>query len=157
MSRKKSFANEIRTGLDPVYGNNHVYKLINAIMLDGKKAVAENIVYEAFKIVEETLKKNPLEVFLDVIEMIRPAMEVRSRRIGGATYQIPVEVRSVRSYSLFMRWIKEESRKRKEKEMVLRLANEIMDAYNSQGGTYKRKENMQKMVDANRAFSHLKF
>jgi small subunit ribosomal protein S7 len=157
MSRKKSFANEMRTGLDPVYRNSHVYKLINAIMFDGKKSTAENIVYGAFKIVEDNLKKNPLEIFLDVIENIRPFMEVRSRRIGGATYQIPVEVRTVRSYSLFMRWIKEESRKRKEKEMVTRLANEIIDAYSSQGGTFKRRENMQKMVDANRAFSHLKF
>ncbi len=157
MSRKKSFANEIRVGLDPIYGNGHVYKLINAFMLDGKKAVAEAIVYRAFAIVEETLKKDPLEVFLDVVENIRPFMEVRSRRIGGATYQIPVEVRTLRSYSLFIRWFKEETRKRKEKETALRLANEIMDAYNSQGGTFKRRENMQKMVDANRAFSHLKF
>ncbi len=157
MSRKKSFANEVRTGLDPVYGNLHVYKLINAIMLDGKKAIAEKIVYGAFDIVEESLKKNPLEVFLDAMENIRPVMEVRSRRIGGATYQIPVEVRTLRSYSLFMRWIKDEARKRKEKEMMLRLAQEIIDAYNSQGGTFKKKENMQKMVEANRAFSHLKF
>ena len=140
-----------------IYGNGHVYKLINAFMLDGKKAVAEAIVYRAFAIVEETLKKDPLEVFLDVVENIRPFMEVRSRRIGGATYQIPVEVRTLRSYSLFIRWFKEETRKRKEKETALRLANEIMDAYNSQGGTFKRRENMQKMVDANRAFSHLKF
>jgi len=157
MSRKKSFANEVRTGLDPVYGNLHVYKLINAVMLDGKKAIAEGIVYGAFKIVEENLKKNPLEVFLDAMENIRPLMEVRSRRIGGATYQIPVEVRTLRSYSLFMRWIKDEARKRKEREMMLRLAHEIIDAYNSQGGTFKKKENMQKMVEANRAFSHLKF
>ena len=157
MSRKKSFANDARTGLDPVYGNGHVYKLINALMLDGKKALAEKIVYDAFHIVETTLKKNPVEVFLDIVENIRPFMEVRSRRIGGATYQIPVEVRTARSYSLFIRWIKEETRKRKEKETVECLANEIMDAYNSQGGTFKRRENMQKMVDANRAFSHLKF
>lgn len=157
MSRKKSFANEVRTGLDPIYGNVHVYKLINAMMYDGKKALAEKIVYDAFGIVEDNLKKNALEVFLHIVENLRPLVEVRSRRIGGATYQIPVDVRQIRSYSLFIRWLKEESRKRKEKEMSLRLAREIIDAYNSQGGVFKRKENMQKMVDANRAFSHLKF
>lgn len=157
MSRKKSFANEVRTGLDPVYHNEHVHKLINSVMLDGKKAVAEGIVYGAFNIIESQLNKNPSEVFLDCIENIRPLVEVRSRRIGGATYQIPVDVRTIRSYSIALRWLVGETRKRKENTMIYRLANEIMSAYNAEGAAYKKKENMLKMVQANQAFSHLKF
>jgi small subunit ribosomal protein S7 len=157
MNRKESFVNQARTGLDPIYGNPHLFKFINRLMLQGKKSIAEKIVYSAFDIIKAETQIDPLEVFLDAIENIRPTIEVRSRRIGGATYQIPVDVRTVRSYSLAMRWFVEETRKRKEKEMVVRLAKELIDARNSTGGTFKRKENMMKTVESNRAFSHLKF
>ena len=157
MSRKKSFANEARVGFDPVYNNGHLFKFINRLMLKGKKSIAEKIVYGAFDVIAKETNENPLDVFLEAVENIRPHVEVRSRRIGGATYQIPVDVRTVRSYSLAMRWFAEETRKRKERTMIERLANEIMGARKSEGGTYKKKENMLKMVEANRAFSHLKF
>ena len=157
MSRKKSFASEARIGFDPFYNNGHLFKFINRLMLNGKKSTAEKIVYGAFDIIQKDTNENPLDIFLNAVENIRPLMEVRSRRIGGATYQIPVDVRTKRSYSLAMRWLVEETRKRKEKEMVVRLAHEIIAATRSDGGTYKRKENMCKMCEANRAFTHLKF
>ena len=157
MSRKESFENKLRVGLDPVYNNEHLFKLINRLMLGGKKSIAEKIVYGAFEIIAKETEMDPIQVFLEAVENIRPLMEVRSRRVGGATYQIPCEVKTSRSYSLAMRWITTETRKRKELTMVLRLSKELMDARNSSGNTYKKKENMLKMVEANRAFSHLKF
>jgi small subunit ribosomal protein S7 len=157
MSRKKSFANELKVGLDPVYKNPHLFKFINRLMESGKKAVAEKIVYGAFDIVRKETNQDPLTTFIAALENIRPLVEVRSRRIGGATYQIPVDVRSIRSYSLGIRWFVEESRKRKEKTMMNRLASEIIAASKFEGATFKKKENMMKMVEANRAFSHLKF
>lgn len=157
MSRKESFEDKARTGFDPVYNNGHLFKLINRVMLDGEKAIAEGIVYEAFKIVSRETGLNALDVFLNGLENVRPIIEVRSRRIGGATYQIPVDVRSKRSYSLALKWIVAGAKKRKDKTMISRLANELIDAKNMIGNAMKKKEDVLKMVEGSRAFSHMKF
>ena len=142
---------------DPLYNNKVVTKLINNIMLDGKKGVAQKIVCGAFARVEEKSGKPALEVFEEAMNNIMPVLEVKAKRIGGATYQVPIEVKPERRQTLALRWITMFSRKRGEKTQVERLANEIMDAANNTGASVKRKEDMHKMAEANKAFSHFRF
>ncbi len=142
---------------DPLYNDKVVTKLINSIMLDGKKGVAQKIVYNAFSIVEEKAGKPAIEVFQDAMNNIMPQLEVKARRVGGATYQVPIEVRPDRRQALALRWLTMFSRKRSEKTQAERLANEILDASNNSGAAVKRKEDMHKMADANRAFAHYRF
>ena len=142
---------------DPVYKNKVVTKLINNIMLDGKRGIAQKIVYGAFAKVEEKAGKPALEVFEAAMAIIMPALEVKARRIGGATYQVPIEVRPDRRQALALRWLTMYSRQRSEKTMIDRLANEILDASNNTGSAVKRKEDMHKMADANKAFAHYRF
>ena len=142
---------------DPLYNNKVVTKLINNIMLDGKKGVAQKIVYGAFNRVEEKSGKPALEVFEEAMNNIMPVLEVKAKRIGGATYQVPIEVKPARRQTLALRWITMFSRKRGEKTQEERLANEIMDAANNTGASVKRKEDMHKMAEANKAFSHFRF
>ena len=142
---------------DPLYNNKVVTKLINNIMLDGKKGVAQKIVYGAFNRVEEKSGKPALEVFEEAMNNIMPVLEVKAKRIGGATYQVPIEVKPERRQTLALRWITMFSRKRGEKTQEERLANEIVDAANNTGASVKRKEDMHKMAEANKAFSHFRF
>ena len=142
---------------DPIYNNTVVTKLINNIMLDGKKGIAQKIVYHAFDRVAEKAGRPALEVFEDAMNNIMPVLEVKARRIGGATYQVPIEVRPDRRQALALRWLTMFSRKRSEKKMEDRLANEIMDAANNTGASVKRKEDMHKMAEANKAFAHYRF
>ena len=142
---------------DPLYDNKVVTKLVNTVMLDGKKGVAQKIVYGAFAEVEEKSGKPALEVFEGAMNNIMPSLEVKARRIGGATYQVPIEVRPDRRQALALRWLVNFSRARGEKTMKDRLAGEILDAYNNTGAAVKRKEDMHKMAEANKAFSHYRF
>jgi len=142
---------------DPLYNSKLVTKLINNIMLDGKKGVAQVIVYDAFKIVEEKLGQNPLDVFTEALDNIMPVLEVKARRVGGANYQVPMEVRADRRQTLGLRWITTYSRNRSERTMAERLAGEIMDAKNSTGGAFKKKEEVHKMAEANKAFAHYRY
>ncbi|EJC05928.1 ribosomal protein S7 [Helicobacter pylori Hp P-13] len=142
---------------DPVYGNKVVTKFINKMMFDGKKSVAEKIIYKAFNKIEEKSGEKGIEVFEKALERVRPLVEVRSRRVGGATYQVPVEVRASRQQSLSIRWILEATRKRNERMMVDRLANELMDAANDKGAAFKKKEDVHKMAEANKAFAHYRW
>ena len=142
---------------DPIYNNKVVTKLINNIMLDGKKGVAQKIVYGAFERVAEKTGKDAVEVFEEAMNNIMPVLEVKAKRIGGATYQVPIEVKPDRRQALALRWLTMFSRKRSEKTMVDRLANEIMDAANNTGSAVKRKEDMHKMAEANKAFAHYRF
>ena len=142
---------------DPIYQNKVVTKLINNIMLDGKKGTAQKIVYGAFAKMEEKAGKPAIEVFEDAMNNIMPQLEVKARRVGGATYQVPIEVRADRRQALALRWITMFSRKRSEKTMVDRLANELLDAANNTGASVKRKEDMHKMAEANKAFAHYRF
>ena len=141
---------------DPLYNNKVVTKLINNIMLDGKKGVAQKIVYGAFSRVEEKSGKPAVEVFEEAMNNIMPVLEVKAKRIGGATYQVPIEVRAERRQTLALRWLTMFSRKRGEKTQMERLANEILDASNNTGASVKRKEDMHKMAEANKAFSHFR-
>ena len=142
---------------DPIYDNKVVTKLINNIMLDGKKGVAQKIVYGAFERVEAKAEKPAIEVFEAAMNNIMPALEVKARRIGGATYQVPIEARPERRQALALRWITLYSRKRGEKTMEERLANELLDAMNNTGASVKKKEDMHKMAEANKAFAHYRF
>ena len=142
---------------DPMYNNKVVTKLINNIMLDGKKGVAQKIVYGAFNRISEKTGKEALEVFEEAMNNIMPVLEVKARRIGGATYQVPIEVRPERRQALALRWLTVYSRKRGEKTQEERLANEIMDAANNTGAAVKKKEDMHKMAEANKAFAHYRF
>jgi len=142
---------------DPLYNNKVVTKLINNIMLDGKKGVAQKIVYGAFDKVAAETGKDAIEVFEEAMNNVMPALEVKARRIGGATYQVPIEVRPERRQALGLRWITLYSRQRSEKTMVDRLANEIMDAANNTGSSVKKREDMHKMAEANKAFAHYRF
>ena len=142
---------------DPIYNNKVVTKLINNIMLDGKKGVAQKIVYGAFDRIAEETGKDALEVFTEAMNNIMPALEVKARRIGGATYQVPIDVRPDRRQALALRWLTLYSRNRGEKTMQERLANEIMDAANNTGASVKKKEDMHKMAEANKAFAHYRF
>ena len=142
---------------DPIYNNKVVTKLVNNIMLDGKKGVAQKIVYGAFERVAEKTGKDAVEVFEEAMNNIMPVLEVKAKRIGGATYQVPIEVKPERRQALALRWRTQYSRKRGEETQVERLANEIMDAANNTGASVKKKEDMHKMAEANKAFSHYRF
>ncbi|MCQ2460941.1 MAG: 30S ribosomal protein S7 [Clostridia bacterium] len=142
---------------DPLYNSKLVTRLINNVMLDGKKGVAQRIVYDAFDIIKEKTGREPLEVFEEAMENVMPLLEVKARRIGGATYQVPIEVRPERRQTLGLRWITLFSRQRSERTMKERLANEILDAINESGGAFKRKEEMHRMAEANKAFAHFRY
>ena len=142
---------------DPIYNSKVVTKLVNNIMLDGKKGVAQKIVYGAFNRISEKTDKEALEVFEEAMNNIMPVLEVKARRIGGATYQVPIEVRPERRQALALRWLTVYSRKRGEKTQEERLANEIMDAANNTGAAVKKKEDMHKMAEANKAFAHYRW
>ena len=142
---------------DPKFSSVELAKFMNAIMLDGKKAVAERIVYGALEQVQSKSGKDPLEVFSTAINNIKPIVEVKSRRVGGATYQVPVEVRPVRRLALAMRWLREAAKKRGEKSMDLRLAGELIDASEGRGAAMKKREDTHKMAEANKAFSHFRW
>ena len=142
---------------DPIYNSVLVTKLVNSIMLDGKKGVAQKIVYGAFDIIQEKTEKDALEVFRDALENIMPTLECKTRRVGGATYQVPMEVRPVRRQTLGLRWLTNYSRARSERTMKERLAGEIMDAYNNSGNAVKKREDTHKMAEANKAFAHFRW
>ena len=154
---RKGHAQKREVLADPMYNSIVVTKLINNIMLDGKKGVAQKIVYGAFARVEEKTERPALEVFEEAMNNVMPVLEVKARRIGGATYQVPIEVRPERRQALGLRWITLYSRQRSEKTMVDRLANEIMDAANNTGSSVKKREDMHKMAEANKAFAHYRF
>ncbi|MES2186247.1 MAG: 30S ribosomal protein S7 [Pseudomonadota bacterium] len=143
---------------DPKYGNVELSKFMNVIMEGGKKAVAERIIYGALELIEKkNPDKDPLEAFVVAINNVKPMVEVKSRRVGGANYQVPVEVRPVRRLALSMRWIKEAARKRGEKSMAQRLANELLEATEGRGGAMKKRDEVHRMAEANKAFSHFRF
>ena len=142
---------------DPVHRSRLVTQVVNTVMLDGKKSTAERIVYDALAIIGEKTGKDPIEQLEAALKALTPALEVRSRRVGGATYQVPVEVPPRRSRTLAVRWLVEFARQRREKTMAQRLANELMDAINSQGGAYKRKDDIFRMAQANKAFAHYRW
>ena len=142
---------------DPIYGSVLVTKLVNSIMLDGKKGVAQKVVYGAFDIIKEKTDKDPLEVFTQAMENIMPSLEVKARRVGGATYQVPIEVRPDRRQTLGLRWLTTYSRARSERTMRERLAGEILDAINGNGGAAKKRDDTHKMAEANRAFAHYRW
>ncbi|MBQ9298053.1 MAG: 30S ribosomal protein S7 [Clostridia bacterium] len=142
---------------DPIYNSKVVTKLINNVMLDGKKTVAQNIVYGAFDIIKEKESKNPLEVFEEALNNVMPVLEVKARRVGGATYQVPLEIRPERRQTLGLRWLVNYARSRNEKTMAEKLAGEILDAIAGNGGAFKKKEDMHKMAEANKAFAHYKW
>jgi len=142
---------------DPLYNSKMVSKLINKVMLMGKKGVAQRICYDAFDIIKEKTGKNPLEVFEQALNSIMPVLEVKARRVGGATYQVPMEVRPERRHTLGLRWLINYARERSEKTMKERLAAEIMDAVNGLGGAFKKKEDTHKMAESNKAFAHYKW
>ena len=136
---------------DPVYGSTVVTKLINQVMLDGKRSIAQKIVYDAFEQASSKLGVSPMDMFNQAMENIKPVLEVRARRVGGSTYQVPVEIRAARRQTLAIRWIVLYAKKRSERTMAERLANELMDAYNNAGGAFKKKEEMHRMAEANKA------
>ena len=142
---------------DPKFGSQDVSKFINAIMQSGKKAVAERIVYGAFEVIVSKGGKDPLEVFSAALSNVRPVVEVKSRRVGGANYQVPVEVRPARRMALSMRWLREAARKRSEKSMAQRLAGELLEAAEGRGAAMKKREEVHRMAEANKAFSHYRF
>jgi len=142
---------------DPKFGNVEVAKFMNVIMQGGKKAVVERIIYGAFEQIEKKSGKDPLEIFTTAINNVKPMVEVKSRRVGGANYQVPVEVRPVRRLALSMRWIKESAKKRSEKSMAQRLANELIEATEGRGGAMKKRDEVHRMAEANKAFSHFRF
>ena len=142
---------------DPMYNSVLVTKLVNSIMLDGKKGVAQKVVYDAFAMIEEKTGKAPLEVFTAAMENIMPSLEVKARRVGGATYQVPIEVRADRRQTLGLRWLTAYSRARSEKTMKEKLANEIIDASNNTGSSVKKREDTHKMAESNKAFAHYRW
>ena len=156
MSRKKSSSKK-NISLDAKYKSPIIPKLINSLMYDGKKTIAEKIIYDAIEKIKSKSKDEPLNVFNDAINIIRPTVEVRSRRVGGATYQVPVEVKSKRSQALALRWLVDASRKRKEKKMSDKIFNEIYDAYQNRGSAIKKKEDTHKMAESNKAFAHFRW
>ena len=142
---------------DPIYGSVDVSKFVNVLMLDGKKSVAERMLYGAFEQIKARSGKDPVEVFNQALQNCRPMVEVKSRRVGGANYQVPVEVRPVRRSALAMRWLREAAKKRSEKSMGQRLANELMEAAETRGGAVKKRDEIHRMAEANKAFSHFRF
>ena len=156
MSRKRKAPKKIPV-IDPKYKSVIIPKLINSIMYDGKKMSAEKIVYEAIEKIKSKTKDEPITIFNDAFNNVRPTVEVRSRRVGGATYQVPVEVKPKRSQALALRWIVDASRKRKDKKMSDKLFNEIYDAYQNKGSAIKKKEDTHKMAESNKAFAHFRW
>ena len=142
---------------DPMYNSKVVTKLINQIMLDGKKGTAQTIVYDAFKMMGEKLNMDPMEIFKQAMENVMPVVEVKARRVGGANYQVPIEIRPERRQTLAIRWIVDAARKRSDREMCDKLASELMDAFNSAGGAVKKKDDMHRMAEANKAFAHYRW
>jgi small subunit ribosomal protein S7 len=142
---------------DPKYGEVLVSQLVNNIMTRGKKSIAENIVYGALDIIEKKTKKNPIEVYKEALRNVKPMLETKSRRVGGANYQVPVEVKPVRKLSLAFRWIKDYARSRSERGMKEKLAGELMDAAEKKGGSVKKREDVHKMAESNKAFAHFRF
>ena len=142
---------------DPMYNSKLVTKLVNNVMLDGKKTVAQNIVYDAFNIIKEKEQRDPLEVFEEALNNVMPVLEVKARRVGGATYQVPLEIRPERRQTLGLRWLVSYARNRHEKTMAEKLAGEILDAIAGNGGAFKKKEDMHRMAEANKAFAHYKW
>jgi len=142
---------------DPMYNSVLVTKLTNSIMLDGKKGVAQKVVYDAFDIIKEKTGRNPQEAFVEALNNIMPSLEVKARRVGGATYQVPLEVRPERRQTLGLRWLTNYARKRNEKTMKERLAGEILDALNNTGGSVKKREDTHKMAESNKAFAHYRW
>ena len=155
MRRKKAPVREVMP--DPIYNNIVVTKFINKVMFDGKKSVAEKIIYSAIDMIDSKREESGIEIFVKALENVKPIIEVKSRRVGGATYQVPVEVRPVRQQSLAMRWLVDSSRKRNERTMAQRLANELMDAADQKGSAFKKKEDVYKMAEANKAFAHYRW
>ena len=155
MRRRRAPVREVLP--DPIYNSKVVTKFNNKLMWDGKKSIAEKIMYEALEIIEKKSEKKGIEVFNEAIENVKPLLEVKSRRVGGATYQVPVEVRPIRQQSLAIRWLVEAARKRNERTMAQRLANELMDAANKRGAAFKKKEDTYKMAEANKAFAHYRW
>ena len=156
MSRKRTQPKKI-TVLDPKFKSAVIPKLINSIMYDGKKVVAEKIIYEAIEKIKSKTKEEPINIFNEAINNIRPTVEVRSRRVGGATYQVPVEVKTKRSQALALRWLIDASKKRKDKKMADKIFNEIYDAYQNKGSAIKKKEDTHKMAESNKAFAHFRW
>ncbi len=156
MSRRHS-AEKREVNPDPKFGNITITKFMNSIMYDGKKSAAESIVYGALDMIEAKTKQGPLQVFEQALENVMPTIEVRSRRVGGATYQVPVEVRSTRRQALGLRWIISAARERNEKTMTERLSAELLDASNNRGNAVKKREDVHRMAEANRAFSHYRW
>ena len=142
---------------DPKYGSKLVTKLVNNVMYDGKKGVAQTIVYDAFALIEAKVGQNPLEVFEEALNNLKPQLEVKARRVGGSTYQVPMEVRAERQQTLALRWLVGYSRNRSERTMAERLAAEIVDAKNSMGGAFKKREETHRMAEANKAFAHYRY
>jgi small subunit ribosomal protein S7 len=155
MRRRKAPVREIMA--DPIYNSKVVTKFINTIMLDGKKSVAQKIMYGAIAALDSKGEEKGIDLFEKAIENVKPLLEVKSRRVGGATYQVPVEVRAVRRQTLALRWLVDFARKRNERTMVDRLANELFDAANERGNAFKKKEDMHKMAEANKAFAHYRW
>jgi len=156
MSRKKTQPKKVVTP-DPIFNSTIIPKLINSIMYDGKKVVAEKIVYEAIEKIKSKTKEEPINVFNEAINNIKPTVEVRSRRVGGATYQVPVEVKSNRAQALAIRWLVDASRKRKDKHMSDKIFNELYDAYERKGSAVKKREDVHKMAESNKAFAHFRW
>ena len=156
MSRKKTQPKKIVTP-DPILKSTIIPKLINSIMYDGKKGVAEKIVYDAIEKIKSKTKEDPINVFNEAISNIKPTVEVRSRRVGGATYQVPVEVKSKRAQALAIRWLVDASRKRKDKHMSDKILNELYDAYEKKGSAVKKREDVHKMAESNKAFAHFRW
>ena len=156
MSRKKTQPKKIPV-LDPIFKSPVIPKLINSIMYDGKKVVAEKIVYEAIEKIKTKTKDEPINIFNEAINNIRPTVEVRSRRVGGATYQVPVEVKTKRAQALAIRWLVDASRKRKDKHMSDKIFNELYDAYERKGAAVKKREDVHKMAESNKAFAHFRW
>ena len=156
MSRKRRVPKKIPL-VDLKYKSTIIPKLINSIMYDGKKTIAEKIVYDALEKIKSKTKDEPINIFNDAIKNVRPTVEVRARRVGGATYQVPTEVKSKRSQALALRWLIDASRKRKDKKMSDKIFNEIYDAYQNRGSAIKKKEDMHKMAESNKAFAHFRW
>ena len=156
MSRKKTQPKKVVIP-DPIFNSTIIPKLINSIMFDGKKVVAEKIVYEAIEKIKLKTKEEPINVFNEAINNIKPTVEVRSRRVGGATYQVPVEVKSNRAQALAIRWLVDASRKRKDKHMSDKIFNELYDAYERKGAAVKKREDVHKMAESNKAFAHFRW
>ncbi len=142
---------------DPIYGSRVVTKLVNQIMLDGKKGIAQSIVYDAFDIIKEKTGQDAMEVFNQAMANVMPLLEVKARRVGGSNYQVPIEIRPERRHTLAIRWIVINTRKRSEREMSLKLANELIDAMNNTGGSVKKKDDTHRMAEANKAFAHYRW